>query len=207
VDVVASTDPIAPAEILASLDNLLVTGEYGVEASLPGFVLLRRGGVDNRIPDSFSDFARAPGSDLAGETKISTVRFSSQLALDGYRLRFLPTLTVFGPILELTTFWRADRPQPSDLSFVFYPTRKPDGAIVGAIRDQSPAAIWYPPVDWTPGEAVAVTVRIERERDLQAVGVGLIDAQSGAPLLVESPFNAVTWDDGTIARVLQLDGG
>lgn len=207
IDVAASTDPVPPGEILASVSNLLVSGKYGVEASAPGFVLLRRGAADDRIPAGLADFARATAADLTQETRLSSIRFSDRLSLDGYRLRQLPTLTVFGPTLELTTFWHVDRPLASDLSFVFYPTRRSDGAIVGTVQDQAAAAIWYPPTSWRPAETVALTVRIERENELQAVGVAAIDPQSQNPLPVTTGPGGVTWNDSTVAQVVRLDGG
>ena len=207
IDVAASTDPVAPGEILANVSGLLLSGKYGVQASAPGFVLLRRGGDDDRIPDGLADFARAKPADLKDESRTPPIRFGDRLRLDGYRVRRVPTLTVFGPALELTTFWKVDQLLDSDLSFVFYPTRRADGAIVGTIRDQAAGAIWYPSSSWRPADTVALTVRIQRGDDLQAVGVAAIDPRDENPLLVSTGPGGVTWNNGTIARVVRLDGG
>ncbi len=213
LDVASSTSPIGPTEVRSRVSGLLAGGEYRLAASAPGFLLLRRAAPGQPaesladLPNRFYDFARAPAGALAAADRGPKVTFGGQVHLDGYRLADESTQTVFGPSGSLTTYWHADGPEPASLSFRFYLTRRPDGAIVGALRDQAPEPVWYPPDRWKPGEEIQMTLSLPRVRDLQAVGVAIVDATTGSLLPIQAAPGAALWENGTIVRIARLDGG
>jgi len=215
IDAVSSSNPIGRRELQARVTATLASGSYRVAAAAPGFLLLERanlfGGVEesavsNEIPNQFYDFARATPAERDRATALPDIRFGSGLHLAGYRVEKLPTQTVFGPTARVTTFWRLDQPLRQDLNFVFYPTRRSDGAIVGDLRDAAPEAIWYPTSKWQTNETVTLTILLPRERDLQAVGVAVEDPTTGR-LPIEASPTAVLWDHRKIAQITRFDEG
>ena len=212
VDAASSTSPIDPAEVKARVDALLAGGSYRIAATAPGFLLLRRAtagepsGSTAGIPDRFYDFVRAPSLALAGANRGPSVAFGDNVHLDGYRLTDESTQTIFGPSADLTTYWHVAGPVTGNLSFVFYLTRRSDGAIVGRLVDQAPEPVWYPPDRWQPGEEIQMSLSLPRVRDLQAVGVAVVGGSTGARLPIQAAPGAVLWESGTIAQIARLDG-
>ncbi|MGH2459425.1 MAG: DUF2079 domain-containing protein, partial [Chloroflexota bacterium] len=213
IDAASSTSPIGPDEVKSRVSALLASGGYRIAATAPGFLLLRRandnapGGSTADIPDRFDDFARAPPSALAAARHGPSIAFGESVDLDGYRIEDESSQTIFGPAATLTTYWHVAGPVTETLSFVFYLTRRSDGAIVGTLSDQAPEPVWYPPNRWQSGEEIQMSLSLPRVRDLQAVGVAVVDASTDAKLSIQAAPGAVLWDNGTIARIARLDGG
>jgi hypothetical protein len=208
LDVAGRTDPIAPAEVYGRVQDLLASGDYGVDTAAPGFLLLQRGAGSAVLPDAFYDFLRARPSEMARATRVLAVQFGPVdrgVVLDAYRVQTQSALTVFGPSALLTTYWHVTDPSATDLGFTFYLTRRSDGAIVGVLKDQGPEPFWYPTTRWRPGEEIAVRIQIPDVERLQAVGVSLIDPATNRPITIVAGPGRVLWDDGAIARIAVLN--
>ncbi len=206
IDAARSTDPIPPAEVAQRADDLRGSGQYGVAAAAPGFLLLQQGVVDPEIPADFYAFAMASPSDVAAATRLPAYRFGDHLVLDAYRTDLEPTQTIFGPSATVTTYWHVDAPTPDSTSFVFSVSRRSDGAMVGQFPDRAPEAVWYPTSRWPANQTVKLTIHLDRVRDLQAIGVAVVDPTTGQRLPLLSAPGAPTWENGTIARIARLDG-
>jgi hypothetical protein len=105
----------------------------------------------------------------------------------------------------VTTYWHADAPIRDHLRFVFYLTRRSDGALIGELPDEAPEPIWYPPYLWRPGETIHLRLDVLRVDDLQAIGVAVL-GDSGERQPIQAPAGIALWESETIARITRFGG-
>jgi uncharacterized membrane protein len=202
LDVTANTD-MAPGDVKAKVDGMLANG-WGVIDGADGFLLLQRGAAEKTIPDAFYDFAR----DFNAETQrrrdaeVAGDAPPTQFAIRNSQFAFGPFTFLGLDILDwprwrqtkVTTLWRVEdgfRPE----SFPRVEIRTPSG---GQVLDNSqlpsPAAVWYPPVRWQPGEVIRLESLWLFLPAEWGVAVGMTD---GTPALAGA-FSRQP--DGTLAR-------
>ena len=158
------------------------------------------------LPKEFFEFVRASEDELHdANQKAISAEFGGYVRIVGYRLELNPTITIFGPSANLTTYWRIVRPVPGDLEFTFFLTRIPDGAVIGEMKNRAVEPLWYPTSKWTQDEIIVMRVTIPRIKDLEGVGVGVSDPQTGQGLQVTAISDNPVWDDDTMLRVIRFD--
>ncbi len=204
LDLQRSTDPVGPREVKDRVDALLGAGDYGVAWAEPGLLILRRGAPPGEVPPIVGTFARAAPNAVGQARHGPGLTFGEEVHLVGYRLDRAPTITVFGPSATLTTYWQTDHRLANQLSFVFYLTRRSDGAIVGDIRDGAAEAVWYPTPRWQPGETVQLRINLPRLATVQAVGVA-VENPEGERLPITAEPGAALWENRTIGRVVWVE--
>jgi hypothetical protein len=67
--------------------------------------------------------------------------------------------------------------------------------------------VWYPTSRWPPGQTIRVSIEFPRARDVQAIGVTVVDPITGQRLPLQAGPGSVLWENGTIAGVTRVDGG
>lgn len=148
VDVAGITD-MHPADIKTKLEELLASGEFGIQDAADGYVLLARNATGTTWPDAFFDFAR--GDDRRPQYPLS-IRFGPHIQLLGYDL-------VDDPRWRLTRFrWYFRTSAPLPLGIVIrYQALTPSGSVADddTLRP-APALLWYPPHRWRPDEVVII---------------------------------------------------
>jgi uncharacterized membrane protein len=205
---VTNSWPIHPNDLKAGVETLLA-GDYGVEAATDGWLLLRLGAPERRLPDAFYDFARTSDPQpqvpmrlqflLAGEPVLESLGFDLQTQGDA----------------QLTLDWRALRPLPPGLRL--YPFYFDDGS--GQILEDTQlrpmiATVWHPPEKWRVGEIVVTrTLPWDVGSDF-SVGLGVVlgddwnDVDQRLPIRVESSDQVIRLFDGdTWARLLHVQNG
>ncbi|RLT34396.1 MAG: DUF2079 domain-containing protein, partial [Chloroflexi bacterium] len=211
LDVTSNTD-MAPGDVKAKVDGMLANG-WGVSDAADGFLLLRRGAPDTTIPHAFYDFARdfnaeaqrRRGAEVAGEP-------STQYAIRNTRPLLNPqspipnprSLTFLGLDLldwprwrqtKVTTLWQVEEGfAPEHFPSVEIHTPS-GGMILDNTQLPSPAAVWYPPQQWQPGEVIRLESLWLFLPGQWGVAVGMA---GGAPVLAGA-FSRQP--DGTLARV------
>ena len=208
IDVAGSAHPLEPATLNERVHRLLNQRRYRIETVAPGVVVLARHASQRaaELPEEFFEFARESNAEspASGASSISA-DFGGYVRIIGYRLDLTPTMTIFGPAAELTTYWRAIRPVPSDLEFIFFLTRLPDGAVIGELRNQAVEPLWHPTSEWSPDGTIVMRVTIPRVEGLDGVGVGVFDPQTDQRLRVNAISGNPVWDNDTMLRVIRFD--
>ena len=123
IDVTGSAHPLEPVSLNERVGRLLNHRRYRIETVAPGVVVLARHASQQAaaLPEEFFEFVRESEAELDGADLSSiSADFGSYVRIIGYRLELTPSITIFGPSATLTTYWRATRPVPSDLEFVFF---------------------------------------------------------------------------------------
>jgi hypothetical protein len=206
---VTNSWPIHPNDLKRGVEGL-VAGDYGVEAAIDGWLLLRRGSGEKEMPDAFYDFAGTSDPQaqypmrlqflLDGEPVLESLGFDLQMQDDS---------------AQLTFYWRALRSLPSGLRL--YPFYFDDGT--GQILEDTRlrpmiATVWYPPDKWQVGEIVKTsTLPWDVGADF-SVGLGVVqgddwnDVDQRLPIRVESSDQMIRlFDDDTWARLLHVQDG
>ncbi len=149
VDVAGTTD-MHPADVKASLEQLMASGEFGVVEAEDGYLLLARNAQPSAsgLPDPFFDFARAkrpPQYPL-------DAAFGDYVKLIGYDVADNPKWR----LTRLRFYWQVNAPLPADTTLSFQ-VMTPWGEVAddAALRPP-PALLWYPPARWQPGETIVV---------------------------------------------------
>ena len=208
IDVAGSAHPLEPATLNERVLRLLSQRRYRIETVAPGLVVLARHASQRPavLPKEFFEFVRASEDELHdANQKAISADFGGYVRIVGYRLELNPTITIFGPSANLTTYWRIVRPVPGDLEFTFYLTRIPDGAVIGEMKNRAVEPLWHPTSKWTQDEIIVMRVTIPRIKDLEGVGVGVSDPQTGQGLQVTAISDNPVWDDDTMLRVIRFD--
>lgn len=165
LDVTSNTD-MAPGDVKAKVDGMLANG-WGVADAADGFLLLQRGAMDTTIPDAFYDFVRDFNAEAQrrrgaeGESDEPSVHHS-QFTIYHSQFSFGP-LTFLGLDLtdwprwrqtKVTTLWRVEEGFAPE-HFPQIEIRTPSGGLIlDNAQLPSPAAVWYPPQRWQPGEVI-----------------------------------------------------
>ena len=202
LDVTSNTD-MAPGDVKATVDGMLADG-WGVIDGADGFLLLQRGTGEKTIPDAFYDFARISNAETQ---RRSDAEVAGDAPPTNYAIR--STQYAFGPLTflgldlldwprwrqtKVTTLWRVEesfRPE----SFPLVEMRTPSGGVIlDNAQLPSPAAVWYPPVRWQPGEVIRLESLWLFLPAEWGVAVGMTD---GTPVLAGA-FSRQP--DGTLAR-------
>ena len=208
IDVTGSAHPLEPVSLNERVGRLLNYRRYRIETVAPGVVVLARHASQRAavLPDQFFEFVWATEAELRETDRNSiTADFGGYVRIIGYRLELKPSITIFGPSAELTTYWRAIRPVPSDLEFTFFLTRLPDGAVIGEMKNQAVEPLWYPTSNWEQGETIVMRLTIPRIRGLDGIGVGVFDPQTDQRLRVNAISGNPVWDDDTMLRVIRFE--
>ena len=165
LDVTSNTD-MAPGDVKAKVDGMLANG-WGVIDGADGFLLLQRGAPDTAIPDGFYDFARL--SNAEAQRRRGAEKIVNDPPLSNSQFTIYNSLFSFGPLTflgldildwprwrqtKVTTLWRVDEGFTPDLS-PLVEIRTPSGSLIlDNSQLPSPAAVWYPPERWQPGEVI-----------------------------------------------------
>jgi uncharacterized membrane protein len=208
IDAASNTNPMSPRETNDRVATLLAEGYYQLTVAAPGFLLLQKSAqsttpADFELPDRFYDFARDRSGVPTAAHRLG-VEFGESLHLDAFDVEQRSSQTIFGPSAIVTTYWHVDAPIRDHLSFVFFLTRRTDGAMIGELPDAAAEPIWYPPYIWRPGETVHVRLDVPRVDDLQAIGVAVL-GDTGERLPIQAPPSSALWENGTIVRIARLD--
>jgi uncharacterized membrane protein len=128
---------------------LLWSGEWEVEAADDGFLLLTHSSTAAPVslPESFYTFARADVDRIAYPV---TADFGEEIRLLGFDL-VLNRAEEVQPVVYL----QALRPLTEDYRVNLF-LLDGWGHPLGATTERQPALIWYPPLQWQPGEVVQV---------------------------------------------------
>ena len=208
--------PLHPNDLKTAVDNLL-TGEYGIDQAVDGWLLLRRGAPEKVLPDSFFGFARA-------EEPAPQYPMRIQFMLDGK-----PILEALGfdmlldpqtanprvPAAMLRFYWRALEPLPPGLRLYPFYFDDATGQILEdtTLRPMS-STVWHPPAKWRPGETIVNSTLPWDVGTDYSVGLGVVqgddwgDINRRLPIAVESSSLVVRLFDGdTWARLMHVEDG
>jgi uncharacterized membrane protein len=206
LDVTTSSWPVHPNDLKVMVQELLDSGEFGVLDAADGYLLLKRGLANRRLPDAFYDFARA---DVANPQYPLMVDFSDELRLLGFDLldasRREQVEDVRRGQMAVRLYWQALRPIERDVRL--YPFFLNPGGELIEDTEQRPliAQLWYPPGQWQPGEIVVTETMPWQLGDAWSLAVGALAgpdwsdwSQRLKANVVESPrplrrFEANTW--------------
>ena len=198
VDVTRGTWPIHPNDLWARVQELLASGQYGIQDAADGYLLLRRGLVKPAMPDSFYDFAR--------ETEATpqypmTVDFGDELRLLGFDVIDNPRKTE----TAVRLYWQALKPIERNLRL--YPFFIDDKGHLVEDTEQRPllTQLWFPPRQWQPGEIIVAETMPWALGNRWSLAVGVLDESNWADWsrrlptqVINSPtplrqFEASTW--------------
>jgi uncharacterized membrane protein len=143
LDVTTNTD-MAPGDLYSRVQEMLA-GEWGVVDGADGFLLLRKGAPQKKIPDAFYDFARVPSSSADA---------SRPLTLRSVRVDDWPRWRQTKIVAE----WQVGQDFDPESMAPRLEVRTPAGETLYAMSELAPPALlWYPPERWQPGETIRVT--------------------------------------------------
>ena len=146
---VSTTTDMHPVELRDRVQQMLVSGEWGVMDGDDGYLLLRRGRGSAQLPEAFYDFARVekPQPQYPAELTFGgLLRFLGYDVVDDARWR----------LSHVRTYWQPLKPLPAGLQvYPFFVAA--DGTVVEDTTARPPVApLWYPPQRWLPGETTVV---------------------------------------------------
>jgi uncharacterized membrane protein len=184
VDVAASSQTMHPNDLKRIVDGLLDSGAFGVQDAADGYLLLRRGLSQRKIPDAFYDFARVR---TAAPQYPVQVEFGGQLRLLGFDVLDDPRRRE----TSVRLYWQALQPIKRKLHlYPFFLNAR--GEIVEDTRQRPMITqLWYPPRRWRVGETVVATTLPWTLGERWSLGVGVLEGTSewgdqGARLRVEA---------------------
>ncbi|MGQ9786885.1 MAG: DUF2079 domain-containing protein [Anaerolineae bacterium] len=167
VDAAASSQTMHPNDLKRIVDNLLKSGEFGVQDAADGYLLLRRGLPQRELPDAFYDFARVRTPTPQYAVRVD---FGDQVRLLGFDVLDNPrrgetSVRFYWQILRLVKH-----------KMYLYPFfLNPRGEIVEDTRQRPMIAqLWYPPRRWRVGETVVATTLPWRLGERWSLGVGVL---------------------------------
>jgi uncharacterized membrane protein len=206
LDVTTGTWPIHPNDFKTQVQESLAIGEFGVLDAADGYILLKRGLADRRLPDAFYDFAR---TDVADPQYPLVVDFGGELRLLGFDLlddsRREQVEDVRRGQMAVRLYWQALRPIERDLRL--YPFFLNSEGEVIEDTEQRPliAQLWYPPRQWQPGEILVTETMPWQLGDKWSLAAGVLAGPDWSDWsqrlkvnVVEAPkplrrFEANTW--------------
>jgi len=148
VDASYRDTPFPPRDRYDAIQTMIASGEYGVADGRYGFLLLKRGLVEQRVlPDGFYDFARA--AEPVPQVQTDLV-FGDELRLVGFDLVWERPVR---PSAHLALYWQALQPVDRDLRLFFILT-DPSGELLPGTELEFDASVWYPPSRWSESEMV-----------------------------------------------------
>jgi uncharacterized membrane protein len=191
-----------PNDLKRAIEGLL-TADWGIVVAQDGWLLLRQGMPQHRLPAEFFDFARQPLKQESSTGPMFKIEadFGGLLRLLGYSLSLSPTG------VEATFFWRPLQPISEPLKL--WPTLS-DPISEGVLADTSQqpllATLWYPPTRWQMNETIRTTTlpwSVQGDFDLNMA----VQAEAGLlPVRVHSSDLVVAEGDGQL-RLLGIRGG
>lgn len=124
---------------------------YGVMAATNGYLLLRRGLADKRLPDDFFRFARAEAAEIGQPARLTSA---------DRRLTHLGTTVTWVPDpwshrdhrATITSYWRAEQPLERDLRFEIAGVDEPTRPALS----RSPTTVWWPSSRWPTGTIIRI---------------------------------------------------
>lgn len=156
LDVVPSVIPLIADDVYQRVQELLQSGEYGVRASLDGYLLLERDLDNPALADDFYSFARAGTPEIQYPTR---VEYGDGLEFLGYDVGAERTASV-----SLTLYFKVEGGMDRDYRFfVFFTDAEGNTAaeqppltapIQYPLSQELVATRWYPPSQWKEGEVV-----------------------------------------------------
>ncbi len=197
IDASAPPAPVTLGDARARVQDLLESGEYGVQDAADGYLLLRRGAQGSSLPPAFLTFVRGDGGLPAqpGWRPLNRT-FEGGITLLGARLWQTGEVGLSGPLWDLELAWRADAPPPEDVRPFVQALQGPE--VIWESDEEVPTLWWYPSTLWRVGETVRTRV-FRLPPELTAVRVWLlhagddwspaaaIPARNGGPPSVELP--------------------
>jgi hypothetical protein len=153
------------------VDQLLQGGEWGVVSAKDGYLLLKKGGSERKLPEEFYTFAKAKDLDIRHRVD---VLFGDSLRLVGYDISPRGKLHGSDPYASVSLFLRPELPLEHDYTIALFVVS--DSGRIVKTHAFNPTTTWYPTSDWAEGEIVRVDLeRVPLEGLLRAeIQVGVI---------------------------------
>ncbi len=165
--------PVHPNDIWALAQNLLHSRQYGVLDAADGYLLLRRGLPNTKIPNAFYSFARVPSAEPAYSAQIN---FGGKLRLLGFDLSDDPR----SGETAVKLYWQVL--QSVNKKTRLYPFFVDAQGRVVETTDQRPmlAQLWYPAELWQPGEILVTETMPWTLGDQWSLAVGVMSDNNWA---------------------------
>ena len=149
-------------------DQIQQQTDYGLIASVDGYLLLKRDVTPAPLAEQFYSFVK--GKDVSPQHPLPVD------ADDGMRFLGYDVLRQRDAQTQLALYWTATRKPEQDHFIQLYLLNESD-EIVGKTVFQQPALVWYPTSSWQPGETVRVianTLTWPDEPDRYSLGLAVL---------------------------------
>jgi len=205
-DVSVDSWPIHPNDQKAIFEALVEEEEFGILASVDGYLLLQRGlSGAKELSDGFYDFA-----------KVKEPQIDYPMVIDfGGLLRFLGfNLNQEEGMTSLALYWQPLLPLERDYRIYPFFYDEEGRIIEDTILRPMTTALWYSTGRWKVGETVKMeTLPWDMGEDFD-IGLGVIEGESWEVWEERLPLEVVTstlvvspFDDGTALKLLEVRGG
>jgi hypothetical protein len=201
--------PIDDANLYYRLTNMLNDGSWGVVLAEDGYLLLKHGLINNRIPGDFYSFAKVSSPRVSHPMKVSF----GELEFLGYDVKPDGALHGNDPYASATLYWRPQRSVAQDYLIVLLVIGV-DGATVD-VEGYQPTTLWYPTSRWQTDETLRVDVRRLPLQGRKSATVYLSvvagrdpnDPAKRLPPLPSGTQNIARSADGTMLKLFNLRRG
>ena len=171
VDVTGPAWPQHPSDLRAEIDRLLQQG-FGVAAADDGYLLLRRGAAQQKLPPSFYSAWQRPEHMPATPLEVD---FAGTLRLVDYAVA-----NDEQGELVVQLYWQALAPIADDLRFYVAFQDRDGNTLYDTLYYPPSAVLWYPTSQWTPGQTVLVqTLPWTLDADQFALMAGVYAQEDG----------------------------
>ena len=229
------------AEYASEVKRVLLSGYYGVVASQDGYLLLKRGLPALRVsasspvrpaeegdpalvafnwPESFCSNLYVAPSQITHPLNVSfSTKDDGKLSLVGYDYSGSGPLSKETGYVNVTTYWRVEKPITTPLQLIIFMQRDNDKDYL--VSNDVPELLWCQTNTWKPGQIIRVA---SRDFNLQASNIPdglahlsiallplvqssstIMDVQARLPLQIVNAPQTVTTRRGTDAlQLMQL---
>lgn len=182
-DATPTNVPVIPRDEYDFVQGLIHEQGFGVVDGRAGMLLLRRGMINQSIPDAFYSFARNGGSTPQTPAR---VRFGDSLLLTGFDVE---QVRPSAPRVYLRLYMQVAQVPTEDLR-VFAFLTDDEGRPLPGSEYELPAAVWYPPGRWSVGETVRLETLHWELYQRPRSGVALVVTRGDNPWDLDSRLRA-----------------
>ncbi len=205
-DATPTNVPIIPRDEYDLVQGLIHEQGFGVVDGRAGMLLLRRGAVNQAVPETFYAFAR---DSAATPQNAVHVRFGESLRLIGFDVE---QVRPSAPRVYLRLYMRVAQ-VPSETLRLFAFLTDDEGRPLPGSEYELPTAIWFPPGRWPVGETVLLETLHWELYQRPRFGVALVVTRGDNPWDVGSrlrveveapPEGLVIWQGGTLLELVRV---